>query len=150
MQTVLELLPDAVILVDREGRIVQVNTQTDALFGYAQGELLHQPVEVLMPERFRQQHVGERRRYVLQPTKRLMGQRSRELWGRRKDGSEFPVDIAIGPFEEAGNGPLVLALVRDMTSRREMERPFRSSGSACAPSWRPLARPSWPLTRRGA
>jgi PAS domain S-box-containing protein len=122
MQALLDLLPDAAILVDREGRIVHVNAQSEALFGYAPTELLNQPVEVLMPERFRQQHVGERQRYVLQPTKRVMGQRSRELWGRRKDGSEFPVDIAIGPFEEAGDGSLVLALVRDMTMRREMER----------------------------
>jgi PAS domain S-box-containing protein len=127
MQALLDLLPDTAILVDREGRIVQANQQAEVVFGYGSSELLNQPVEVLMPERFRQQHVGERQRYVLQPTKRVMGQRGVELWGRRKDGSEFPVDIAIGPFEAAGNGPLVLAVIRDMNERKVIETVLRES-----------------------
>ncbi len=125
MQALLELLPDAAILTDHEGRIVQASRQAEVMFGYGSGELLNQPVEMLMPERLRRHHVKQRQGYVRQPTKRLMGQRGVELWGRRKDGSEFPVDIAIGPFEAAGNGPLVLALVRDMTLRREMESQLR-------------------------
>ena len=130
MQTGLELLPDAAILVDREGRIIYTNAQTNVLFGYAQGELLNRPVEVLMPERFNRQHVEDRQQYTLQPTRRVMGQRGKELSGRRKDGSEFPVDIAIGPFEAAGNGPFVLAVIRDMTERKRIEETLRKDKDA--------------------
>ncbi|MCM8811655.1 MAG: PAS domain S-box protein [Candidatus Omnitrophica bacterium] len=128
MQLVFELLPDAVILVDRQGRIVQVNAQTEVLFGCAPGELLNQSVEMLIPERFRQQHAKDRQGYVLQPTKRLMGQRDRELWGRRKDGGEFLADVAIGPLflEEMEKEPLILAIIRDITEygRRRDQRVF--------------------------
>lgn len=127
MQTLLELLPDAAVLVDREGRIVQASQQAEVMFGYGSGELLNQPVEVLIPERLHRWHVEQRQGYVRQPTKRLMGQRGVELWGRRKDGSELPVDIAIGPFEAAGNGPLVLAVIRDMSERRHVEAALHES-----------------------
>ncbi len=119
MHALLELLPDAAILADREGRIVQASQQAEGMFGYGSGELLNQPVEMLMPERSRSQHVEHRQGYVRQPVKRSMGQRGVELWGRRKDGSEFPVDITIGPFEVAGDRPLVLAVIRDMSDRRQ-------------------------------
>ncbi len=106
----LEAMPDAVVTVDREGRIVDLNAQTQGLFGYARDELLGEQVEMLMPERFRGGHVGDRDRYGKSPHVRPMGA-SRELFARHKDGHEFQVEISLAPFQSA-DGPLVVSAIR--------------------------------------
>ena len=118
--TLVELLPDAAVLVDREGRIVHVNTQAEAMFGYAPGELVGQAIEVLIPARFNQRHVEQRRQYALQPQQRRMGP-GLDLWGKRRDGSEFAVEIALGPVELNG-ASLILSVIRDLTRSRQGER----------------------------
>jgi len=115
--------PDAIIVVDREGRIIEVNPQIESLFGYACSELLGSPVEILIPERFRSIHTGHRTAYSNQPRMRPMGT-GLELYGRRKDGSEFPVDIMLSPVATAG-GPLFLGVVRDITERKRLEQEMR-------------------------
>lgn len=124
LREVAEFLPDGVVLADREGRIVYTSPLAESMFGYGRGELQGQPIEVLMPKRYNAQHVEQRKRYVLEPKRRLMGQAAAELWGRRKDGGEFPVDIALAPME-ANGGVHVLALVRDVTARRGAESQLR-------------------------
>lgn len=109
-----ESAPDAVILVDAEGQIVLVNAQAEELFGYRRGELLGQTIELLVPERFRAGHVRQRNAYIEQPRKRPMGHPGLDLWGLRKDGSEFPAEIALGPLN-TDRGPLVTAIVRDIS-----------------------------------
>ena len=85
-------LPDAVIIVDAEGRITRANPRVAALFGYEPQALLGQPVEALMPERFQQVHIAQRTGFLSRSSVRTMGA-GLELYGRRRDGSEFPVDI---------------------------------------------------------
>jgi len=117
LQTFLDLLPDAAILVDHKGQIAYATQQAEMMFGYGSGELMNQPVEVLMPEPFRLRHVEYRQQYIRHPTIRRMGQRSVELWGQRKNGSKFPVDITLSPifFKDKRTDFLVLALIRDLT-----------------------------------
>jgi PAS domain S-box-containing protein len=114
-ERLLESAPDAVVIVDSDGRIVLVNTQTERLFGYGRSELLNEPVEVLLPERFQARHVGHRNTYLSDPRTRPMGAGLR-LAGRRKDGSEFAVDISLSGIETE-KGRLAAAFVRDVTDR---------------------------------
>ena len=124
-RSLFESAPDAILIVDSVGHIILFNKKAEALFGYSQGELLGKPVEVLVPSHLHQEHAQHRARYSTNPQARPMGT-GRDLRGLRKDGTEFPVDIALSKVESNGQA-LVTAVVRDMTGRVAMERELRQS-----------------------
>lgn len=115
----LELAPDAMVIIDHEGKIAMVNAQAETLFGYRRIELLDQPVEILMPDRVRDTHSGHRTRFFTNPQVRPMGA-GLELYGQRKDGAEFPVEISLSLLTTA-EGMLVTAAIRDITARKASE-----------------------------
>ncbi len=119
----LEAAPDAVVIIDRDGVIVQLNSQTEKLFGYCREELVGRPLEILMPERYRGSHVKKTRAYNADPDPRPMG-RGLDLFGLRKDGNEFPIDVSISPLPPEG-GLLVASTIRDTTSHRRLEEELR-------------------------
>ncbi|MBI3301003.1 MAG: PAS domain S-box protein [Deltaproteobacteria bacterium] len=119
----LESAPDAIVVVDSAGRIVLVNLQTEQMFGHNRDELLGQPVETLLPEHFREVHVGYRAGYIAHPRTRTMGS-GLDLAGRRKNGSEFPVDVSLSPLETE-QGILVISSIRDITERKQAEEALR-------------------------
>ena len=112
-QALFETAPDAMIVVDREGRIVLANVQAGRLFGYADADLLGQPVEALLPAALRSAHGAHRARFMANPRVRPMGA-GFELVGMRRDGSEFPVEIGLSPIR-AGDDPLYAASIRDIS-----------------------------------
>jgi PAS domain S-box-containing protein len=114
-QNLLEAAPDAMVIMDQGGRISLINSQAEALFGYSPTELLGHPLELLVPERSRDSHQTHRNRFVANPHRRPMGS-GLELSGRRKDGSEFPVEISLSPVA-TGEGIVVAAAVRDISDR---------------------------------
>src|SRR5262249_51489104 len=112
-RTLLELAPDPTVVVDAKGTIVFANAQVEQAFGYRAGEILGLSVETLLPDRFRSVHLKHRARFAAQTKPRPMGA-GLTLYGRRKDGREFPVEISLSPVM-ATIGPLVVAAVRDAT-----------------------------------
>jgi PAS domain S-box-containing protein len=121
----LESAPDGIFVVDTSGRIVIVNTEGERLFGYDRTELLGQPIEILVPSRLKTSHVPLRDSYLASPNTRPMGA-GRALTGRKKDGTEFPVEISLSPLDTE-RGLLVTSIVRDITDRREAEERLRVS-----------------------
>ncbi len=124
LEEVLAGAPDGVVVVDREGSVVYANRTLERLFGYGPGELTGHPIELLVPDRLRGGHVGHRQGFLAAPRPRPMGA-GLQLTGRRRDGTEFPVDVSLGG---AVNGEgLVTAFARDVTNRRKAEDALRSS-----------------------
>jgi PAS domain S-box-containing protein len=118
-----EASPSGMLMVDRHGTIVLVNRQLEQQFGYHRNQLIGQSIEVLVPSRFRPIHVADRERYMKLASARPMG-KGRELYGLRKDGSEFPIEIGLNPVQTE-EGTVVLASVVDITERKRAEEGFR-------------------------
>jgi two-component system sensor kinase FixL len=116
----LEAAPDAMVIVDQAGKITLVNAQTEKLFGYSRAELLGQHIELLVPENLRTGHIAHRTNFAREPRTRPMGE-SLELTARRKDGTQFSVEISLSPIRTEG-GLLVASSIRDVTVRKRMER----------------------------
>jgi PAS domain S-box-containing protein len=119
----LESLPDATVAVNDVGVIVQVNSQTEKLFGYDRDTLIGQKIEILVPERYRRPHLHHRESFTEKPKTRRMGA-DLDLYGRRRDGSEFPVEISLSPIATE-KGALVLSAIRDITDRKRIEQELR-------------------------
>jgi PAS domain S-box-containing protein len=122
-QHFLEAAPDAVVIGTPDGKIDQINAQTEKLFGYSRDELIGQPVEILMPVRFRSRHVEHRSAYVESPSTRPMGT-GLGLYGQRKNGEEFPIEISLSPLPTE-DGNLVASIIRDITAHRNLEAELR-------------------------
>jgi PAS domain S-box-containing protein len=120
----LEALPDAMVVIDSDGFMVLVNEQTERMFGYHREEMLGQPIEILVPERVRRQHITHRRHFFTRPESRPMGVHLR-LFGQRKDGSLFPVEISLSPIRTE-QGILAASVIRDITQRERQEAKFRT------------------------
>jgi PAS domain S-box-containing protein len=127
-RALLEAAPDAMVIANEHGRIALVNAQTEKLFGYNREELLGQPVEMLIPERYRAGHLHHRKGYTDSPRLRPMGA-GRVLNGLRKDGSEFPVEISLSPFRSE-EGMLVFSAIRDITLQKRAQDELREAKEA--------------------
>lgn len=118
-------IPVAMVVVNLQGNITRLNRLAEATFGYTSQELLGQPVELLVPERYRHAHPGYRRGFQGEATARPMGA-GRDLSGRRKDGSEFPVEIGLNPVD-TGEGPMILSVIVDLSERKQSETRIRDA-----------------------
>lgn len=125
LRNLFEAAPSAMVLVGEDGRIALLNQQAEALFGYRRDELVGQPVELLLPARFQGPHPRQRAAYLAAPSARAMGA-GRELFGRRKDGSEVPLEIGLNPITSPA-GRFVLAAIIDISQRRQLEEGLRQS-----------------------
>lgn len=119
-RALLEAAPDAVVVAGPDGCITLVNSEVETLFGYGRDELIGQPVEILQPERYREQHVQHRDIYAAAPKRRAMGT-GRTLLGRRKNGTEFPIEVSLSPLQ-TGNGLVVISAIRDVSERQRMQK----------------------------
>ncbi len=124
-QLATEASPSGVVLVDEQGRILLINAHAEKLFGYARDELIGKMVDILVPDRFARTHAADRNNFFVAPEARAMGA-GRELFARRKDGSEFPVEIGVNPIQTQ-HGLVVLANVVDISARRAAEEETRRS-----------------------
>jgi PAS domain S-box-containing protein len=124
LRGIFEFAPDTIVVIGRDGRIKRVNAQVERMFGYRIGELLEQPIEIFVPERFGKQHQAYRKKYAKDPHIRPMGA-GLTLYGRRKDGSEFPVEIMLSPVEGGPDG-LVIAVIRDISRRQRDQEALRN------------------------
>ena len=129
-ETIFDHMPDAIVVVEEGGRIQGVNSQFTAIFGYEKDEVLSRPIELLLPERFRQRHVHHRTAYHDDPHIRTMGV-GLDLYGRRKNGGEFPIDIMLSPLTSVAEG-LVLAVIRDISERKRLEEIERQAKETLA------------------
>ena len=121
--SILEAIPDAVAAVNQQGVIVQINSQAEAMFGYTRDELIGQRVEILVPERQRPQHSHHRDQFHQQPKIRRMGS-GLDLYARRRDGTEFPVEISLSPVRMS-DSTIVLSVIRDISDRKRIELELR-------------------------
>jgi PAS domain S-box-containing protein len=121
--SILEAIPDALVAVNQQGVIIQINSQTERLFAYTREELIGQRIETLVPERQRGQHEHHRDQYHARPKIRRMGS-GLDLYGRRRDGSEFPVEISLSPIG-MGDSMMVLSVIRDISDRKRIEEELR-------------------------
>jgi PAS domain S-box-containing protein len=119
-RSLLELAPDAMVIVNADGKIQLANAATERLFGYPREALIGSPVEILIPDRYKGHHPEHRDGFFSSPRARSMGQ-GLDLWGCRQDGSEFPVEISLSPLETE-DGMLATAAIRDVTERKRVER----------------------------
>jgi formate hydrogenlyase transcriptional activator len=124
-RSLFEFSPDAIVVTNPNGKIADANAQLEQFFGYSRSELVGQLIEVLIPERFRVAHPKHRSDYMAGPRVRSMGA-GLELYGRRKDGTEFPVDVMLGPLEGT-EGALVLGVIRDLSQKKKDEEALRLS-----------------------
>jgi diguanylate cyclase (GGDEF)-like protein/PAS domain S-box-containing protein len=120
-----ESFPSAILVIDHDGRIIQMNAQVEAMFGYRPKELQDQPLDVLIPERLRDRHLGDVAGYSVDPHTRPMGI-GLELSARRKDGTEFPVDIMLSPIN-SGKDRMVMAVIRDITEPKRTAEGVRKT-----------------------
>lgn len=123
----IEAMPDASLAVNKSGEIIYFNKQATLLFGYTGAELLNNKIEMLMPERSRANHPKQREGYYAKPENRLMGGSSKDLYGRKKDGSEFACDIALNSIE-TDEGVIVLSTIRDITDKKKAEQELINTG----------------------
>ena len=123
--SIIDSMPEGILVVDAQGNIVRANTQLEQLFGYQQAEMLSRPVELLIPQRFCAHHVGLREDYLIKPTKRMMGS-GRNLFGQHQAGHEFPVEVGLSPMT-VGDAHYIVASIIDITERKATERALYES-----------------------
>jgi PAS domain S-box-containing protein len=124
-QSFLESVPDAIIIVNKEGNIQYSNSQTEVLFGYEKEEIIGNKIELLMPSRFREAHQGHRQGYIANPKVRKMGD-GMQLFAKHKDQTEFPVEISLSKLE-TDEGFLVCASIRDVTNQKRIEKELKEA-----------------------